>query len=50
MGSFESNPTKGLISNESPLGKALIGKEKGDIVEVVTPQNIEKYKILSVKA
>ncbi len=50
MGSFESDPTKGLISNESPLGKALIGKEKGDIVEVVTPQNIEKYKILSVKA
>ena len=50
MGSFESDPTKGLISNESPLGKALIGKEKGDIVEVATPQNVEKYKILSVKA
>ena len=50
MGSFEADPTKGLISNESPLGKALIGKVKGDIVEVATPQNVEKYKILSVKA
>ena len=49
MGSFEADPTKGLISNESPLGKALIGKQKGDIVEVATPQNVEKYKILSVK-
>ncbi len=50
MGSFEADPTKGLISNESPLGQALLGKEKGDTVEVATPQNIEKYKILAVKA
>lgn len=49
MGSIESDPTIGQISNESPLGKALIGKEKNDVVEVVTPAGVQKYKILSVK-
>ena len=49
MGSIESDPTIGQISNESPLGKALIGKEKDDIVEVTTPAGIQKYKILSIK-
>jgi len=49
MGSIESDPTKGLISNESPLGKALIGREKGDTVEVVSPAGVQKYKILSIK-
>jgi len=50
-GSYNNDPTKGLISNESPIGKALIGKKKGDKITVVTPDpntdmNIE---ILSVK-
>ena len=49
MGSIESDPTIGQISNESPLGKALIGKSKNDIVEVATPAGIQKYKILSIK-
>lgn len=49
MGSIESDPTIGQISNESPLGKALIGKEKDDVVEVTTPAGIQKYKILSIK-
>ncbi len=49
MGSIESDPTKGLISNESPMGKALIGKEKGDVVDVQTPVGVQKYKILSIK-
>ena len=48
MGSIESDPTIGQISNESPLGKSLIGKEKGDIVEVSTPAGVQKYKILSI--
>lgn len=48
MGSIESDPTIGQISNESPLGKALIGKGKGDRVEVSTPAGIQKYKILSI--
>ena len=49
MGSIESDPTIGQISNESPLGKALIGKFKNDIVEVSTPAGVQKYKILSIK-
>lgn len=48
MGSIESDPTIGQISNESPTGKALIGKSKGDVVEVVTPAGVIKYKILSI--
>ena len=49
MGSIESDPTIGQISNESPLGKALIGKAVNDLVEVVTPVGVQKYKILSIK-
>ena len=49
MGSIESDPTIGQISNESPLGKALIGKAKNDIVEVTTPAGVQKYKIMSIK-
>ncbi len=49
MGSIESDPTIGQISNESPLGKALIGSAEGDLVEVHTPAGVQKYKILSIK-
>ena len=49
MGSIESDPTTGKISNESPLGKALIGKSKGEEVDVTTPAGIQRYKILSIK-
>lgn len=48
MGSIESDPTIGHISNESPTGKALIGKSKGEVVEVSTPAGVIKYKILSI--
>ena len=48
MGSIESDPTIGQISNESPLGKALLGKEKDAVVEVSTPAGLQKYKILSI--
>lgn len=50
MGSFEADPTKGLISNESPLGRALIGAKKGDVVEVVTPASKAKYRVKAIKA
>lgn len=50
IGSTESNPLKGLISNESPVGKALLGKKKGDVIEVSTPSGNSKYKILSIIA
>jgi transcription elongation factor GreA len=50
IGSTESNPLKGLISNESPVGRALLGKKKGETVEVVTPGGKSIYRILSIKA
>ncbi len=49
MGSIESDPLSGKISNESPLGKALIGKKKGEEVDVATPAGMQKYKVLSIK-
>jgi transcription elongation factor GreA len=45
----EAEPSEGLISNESPLGLAFLGKKKGDEVEVNTPKGIIKYKILNIK-
>jgi transcription elongation factor GreA len=48
MGSIESDPTIGHISNESPTGKALLGASKDDIVEVSTPAGVQKYKVISV--
>lgn len=50
-GSYNNDPVKGLISNESPIGKALIGKKKGDKVTVVTPDpNTDMHiEVLSVK-
>lgn len=49
VGSAEANPMEGLISNESPLGQAFMGKRKGDTVEVDVPAGKIKYKIVSVK-
>jgi transcription elongation factor GreA len=49
VGSTEADPLKGLISNESPIGKALLGKKKGDLVEVTVPAGIMKYKVSDIK-
>jgi transcription elongation factor GreA len=49
VGVTESDPSKGFISNESPLGKALLGHKKGDSVDVRTPRGTDQYKILEVK-
>lgn len=49
IGSTESDPFKGLISNESPVGKALLGKKKGDVVTVQTNASEVEYKILEIK-
>jgi transcription elongation factor GreA len=49
VGSEESDPEKGLISNESPLGKAFLGKKVNDEVEVSTPSGKVKYKIIAIK-
>lgn len=48
VGSKEANPTQNLISNQSPLGKAFIGKKVGDTVEVQTPKGKVKYKIVKI--
>ena len=49
VGATEANIAENKISNESPVGKALIGKKKGEEVEVETPGGIAKYKILDIK-
>ncbi len=48
VGSTEANSLKGKISNESPVGKALIGAKKGQTVTVETPAGMLKYKILEI--
>ena len=48
VGSAEANPRQSRISNESPVGKALMGKKKGDKVSVETPGGVEKFTILKV--
>ena len=49
VGSTEANSLKGKISNESPVGKALIGHVIGDIVAVETPAGNVQYKILNIE-
>ena len=48
VGSAEADPMNFKISNESPVGAALIGKKVGDEVDVVVPGGINKFKILSI--
>ncbi len=49
VGPEEANVLKGLISNESPLGRAFLGRKKGEEVEVETPSGKKVYKILEIK-
>ncbi|MCC3377257.1 transcription elongation factor GreA [Cohnella sp. REN36] len=49
VGTAESDPLKNKISNESPVGRAIIGKKKGAIVEVSVPAGIIQYKIVDIK-
>ncbi|MCR5518656.1 MAG: transcription elongation factor GreA [Lachnospiraceae bacterium] len=49
VGTTEANVLEGFISNDSPLGRALIGKKKNTKVEVDAPGGVIKYKIMSVK-
>ena len=49
LGSTEANSLKGKISNESPVGKALIGAKVGDIVEVETQAGTITYKVLEIQ-
>lgn len=49
VGSTEANSLKGKISNESPVGRALIGAKVGDTVSVESPSGIMEYKVLSIE-
>ncbi len=49
VGATEADPSQGLISNESPLGQALIGKKAGDQTEVEAPAGTITYTILEIK-
>ncbi|HLI68645.1 MAG TPA: transcription elongation factor GreA [Ktedonobacteraceae bacterium] len=49
VGAYEAKPSAGLISNESPVGKALLGHKVGDVVIVATPGGVKEYTILSVE-
>ncbi len=48
LGSTESDPAKGIISNVSPVGAALLGHKKGDVVKVNMPHGVLMYKILDI--
>ncbi|KAF0207320.1 MAG: transcription elongation factor [Actinobacteria bacterium] len=50
VGSAEADPTDSKISNESPVGKAVMGAKKGDVVRVSTPRgSVIEYEVVSIK-
>ena len=49
VGSPEADPGKGRISNESPLGRALVGKRMGDVVEIQTPDGVTAFTIVGIE-
>jgi transcription elongation factor GreA len=49
VGSAEADPYEGRISNESPVGKALLGRTIGDVVDVHVPDGTAKFEILEIK-
>ena len=50
VGSTEADPMHNRLSNESPLGKALLGRRKGDVIDVSTPRGQRQYKIEAIGA
>ncbi len=48
VGAFEANPSQGRISNESPVGRALLGHKVGDMIIVSTPGGVREYTILEI--
>ncbi len=49
VGAFEAEPSAGRISNESPVGRALIGHKAGEMVIVSTPGGVKEYTILTIE-
>ncbi len=50
VGSAEADPSDYKLSNESPVGKAILGRKKGETVEVTAPRGALKFKIMEIKA
>jgi len=48
VGSEETKPSEGRISNESPLGKAFLGRRSGEVLEIKTPKGMVTYKIIAI--
>lgn len=48
VGTVEADPLEGKISDESPIGQALLGKKEGDKVEIVTPAETSMFKIANI--
>ena len=48
VGTVEADPLSGKISDESPIGQALLGKKEGETVEINTPDGPTKYKIVDI--
>lgn len=48
VGTVEADPLNGKISDESPIGQALLGKKVGEAVEIKTPAEVTTYKIVSI--
>ncbi len=49
VGSAEADPTHGRISNESPVGKALLGKREGDEVQIKIPDGVRHLKVTEIR-
>lgn len=48
VGTVEADPLEGKVSDESPIGQALLGKAVGDSVEIKTPAHVKKYKVAEI--
>lgn len=48
VGSAEADPIENKISNESPVGRALLGKKKGDVIDVNVPAGVLQFKLLGI--
>ncbi|MDQ3065023.1 MAG: transcription elongation factor GreA [bacterium] len=48
VGTVEADPLKGKISDESPIGQALLGKKEGEEVEIVTPADTTSYAVVDI--
>jgi transcription elongation factor GreA len=49
VGSAEANPAENKLSNESPVGRAIMGRKKGETVEVAAPRGTLKFKVMEIK-